>query len=69
MIFYDCPKCGKSKSSWDGTQFCGPCETKYRKDQADFQAFEAEIRRKIRSIHSDDCECNLCSSHSGPTFS
>jgi uncharacterized Zn finger protein (UPF0148 family) len=31
--FYDCPKCGKHESSWDGESYCGSCEEEFRSEQ------------------------------------
>ena len=30
--FVDCPKCGKSKSSWPG-HYCGNCEDTYKEER------------------------------------
>lgn len=58
---YDCPKCGKKESSWDGIQFCGKCEGEYQKEQADWREQEqALLREHCRKTHADDCDCHLC---------
>lgn len=58
---YACPKCGKPESSWDGIQFCGPCESAYQKERYDWEKEErALLRQQLRATHADDCDCSLC---------
>lgn len=40
MRLYDCPKCGKKESSYNGESFCGKCETTYLKEEAQFRKSE-----------------------------
>ena len=41
IIWYDCPKCGKPKSS-DGKHYCGACEEQYQKKMEKEGAFMTE---------------------------
>ena len=34
-IFYNCPMCDKKESSFDGETYCGSCEERYQKEQAE----------------------------------
>jgi len=48
-IYYSCPKCGKSESSWDGYNFCGKCEEEYRR--SDIYKEIAETERALKEGH------------------
>ena len=61
---FDCPRCGKPGSSFDGVTFCGPCETIY---QSELKAAEERDKADARArgkTHSDDCDCALCAAYS-----
>jgi len=58
---FECPKCGKKDSSFDGETFCGPCESDYQRDKLEQERYHRQRIAKIRKSHSDDCDCHLCS--------
>jgi hypothetical protein len=49
---FSCPKCGKSDSSHDGSQYCGPCEDQYHREQAE------ENERIIRDLQDAMASCS-----------
>jgi len=44
--WYECPKCGKPDSSWDGESYCGPCEEKFREE--------------VILLEEENRECPIC---------
>lgn len=44
---YDCPKCGKKESSFDGYTFCGSCEEKFHREEEEFRRLQEEKEYKL----------------------